>query len=195
MHAKVTTSYASKGEERDNLLMQFHDMKDDERRKYFISGMEWKQPDFIDIATSAKNDIPYMVTAKMEYEKVFSFKAGSKYFFEPRLYPIFDEDIPETEKRIRDYYFTYPYQSIDTTVYHLPDVCSMETLPKDKSVNFPFATYNCTYKWDAVTHTLSTIAALQVKERVVKAADYPQLLDFKRQVLADVNEKIVIKKE
>jgi hypothetical protein len=193
--AKVNTGYRSTGEERDNMLNYFNDMKEDEKRRYFISGMEWKQPDVIDITTSGKTENPYMVTAKMDYEKIYSFKAGSKYFFEPRLYPIFDEEIPETEKRIRDYYFTYPYQSADTTVYHLPANFSIETLPKDKAVNLPFAGYTCTYKWDAAAHTVSITAMLQIKERVVKAADYQKLLDFKKQVLADVNEKIVIKKD
>jgi transglutaminase-like putative cysteine protease len=193
--AKVNTTYKSKGEEMDDLLGRFHDAKEDEKRRYFISGMEWKQPDVIDITTSGKTENPYTVTAAMEYEKIYSFKAGSKYFLEPRLYPIFDEEIPETEKRIRDYYFTYPYQSADTTVYHLPANFSIETLPKDKAINLPFAAYTCTYKWDAAAHTVSTIAMLQIKERVVKAADYQKLLDFKKQVLADVNEKIVVKKE
>jgi hypothetical protein len=193
--AKVNTVYKSKGEDRDNLLGRFHDMKEDEKRRYFITGIEWKQPDIINITTSPKTENPYVITATMEYEKIYSFKAGSKYFFEPRLYPIFDEDIPETEKRIRDYYFTYPYQSIDTTVYHLPANFSIETLPKDKIINHPFAAYNCTYKWDATAHTVSTIALLQIKERVVKAADYQKLLDFKKQLLADVNEKIVVKKD
>jgi Domain of Unknown Function with PDB structure (DUF3857) len=193
--AKVNTDYRSTGEERDNMLNYFNDMKEDEKRRYFISGMGWKQPDVINITTAAKTENPYTVNAVMDYEKIYSFKAGSKYFFEPRLYPIFDEDIPETEKRIRDYYFTYPYQSADTTVYHLPAGFSIETLPKDKSINLPFVTYACTYKWDAATRTVNTIAMLQIKERVVKAADYQKLLDFKKQVLADVNEKIVVKKE
>jgi hypothetical protein len=193
--AKITTAFVSRGAERNYLLMGFHDMKEDEKRRYFISGMEWKQPDVIDITTSAKTENPYVVTAKMDYEKIYSFKAGSKYFFEPRLYPIFNEEIPETEKRIRDYYFTYPYQSADTTVYHLPANFSIETLPKDKVVNLPFAGYTCTYKWDAAAHTVSITAMLQIKERVVKAADYQKLLDFKKQVLADVNEKIVVKKD
>jgi hypothetical protein len=193
--AKVNTGYRSTGEERDNMLNYFNDMKEDEKRRYFISGMEWKQPDIIDITTSVKTQNPYTVNAVMEYEKIYSFKAGSKYFFEPRLYPIFDEDVPETEKRIRDYYFTYPYQSADTTVYHLPANFSIETLPKDKAINLPFAAYNCTYKWDAAAHTVNITAMLQIKERVVKAVDYQKLLDFKKQVLADVNEKIVVKKE
>lgn len=193
--AKATVSYASKGEERDELLMGFHDMKDDEKRKYFINGIEWKQPDIIDITNATKSDNPYLITAKMEYEKVYAFKSGSKYFFEPRLHPVFDEDIPETEKRMRDYYFNYPYQVADTTIYHLPAGFSTETLPKDKSIDLPFAAYSSSYKWDAASHTLTSIALVQVKERIVKAADYSKLLDFKKQVLADANEKIVLKKE
>jgi hypothetical protein len=193
--AKVTTQYELKGETRDRLLMRFHDMNDDEKRKYFISGNEWKQPDIINITTTASRSNPYVVTAAMEYEKIYSFKAGSKYFLEPRLYPIFNEDIADTEKRKNDYYFIYPYQNADTTVYNFPAEFTVENLPKDKSVVQPFAAYSCTYKWDAVKHTVTTIALLQIKERIVKANDYNKLLDFKKQVMADVNEKIVMKKE
>jgi hypothetical protein len=192
--AKVNVQYKLQGENRDRLLMRFHDMKDDEKRKYFISGSEWKQPDYVNITTSEGRSNPYIISANMDYEKIYSFKAGSKYFLEPRLYPIFNEDIPETEKRKSDYYFIYPYQNADTTVYNFPAGYAIESLPKDKSIAFPFAAYSCTYKWDAEKHVLSTIALLQIKERMVKAADYSKLLEFKKLVLADVNEKIVMKK-
>lgn len=131
----------------------------------------------------------------MEYEKIYSFNAGSKLFFESRLYQIFDEDIPENEKRQRDYYFTNPYQSFDTTVYKFPTGYAMETMPQNKLIKFPFCEYTCTYAWDAATHTLSSFAVLQIKDRVIKATDYPKLIDFKKQVMADMNEKIVMKKE
>jgi hypothetical protein len=36
---------------------------------------------------------------------------------------------------------------------------------------------------------------LQIKERVIKAADYTKLVDFRKQVMADMNEKIVMKKQ
>ncbi len=193
--AKAVTSCKLQGEGRDILLMRFHDMKDDEKRKYFIMSNEWKQPDILDITTSAGKGNPYTVDAKMAYEKIFSFKAGNKYFFEPRLYRVFNEDIPETEKRVSDYYFTYPYQSIDTTVYHFAQGFNVENLPKDKSVNFSFATYNCVYKWDMATRTVSVYAALQIKERIIAAADYSKLLSFKKQVTDDMNEKLVMKKE
>ncbi|MEO6540560.1 MAG: DUF3857 domain-containing protein, partial [Ferruginibacter sp.] len=186
--AKVKTQYTLAGDGRDELLMRYHDLKDDEKRRFFISNMEWKNPDNFEIINSKNKDNPYLVTAKMEYEKIYSFNAGSKLFFETRLYPIFDEEIPENEKRISDYYFTVPYQSMDTTVYKFPSGFSLETMPRNKLVQFAFAQYSCNYTWDAAAQTLTAIALLQIKERVIKVADYPKLLDFKKQVMADVNE-------
>jgi len=193
--ASVKTSYTLTGEGREELLMQFHDLKDDEKQRFFINKLEWKNPDNVEISNATGKANPYLVSAKMGYEKVYSFNAGNKYFFEARLYPVFDEEVPEYEKRVRDYYFTTPYQVFDTTVYTFPAGFSLEALPGNKSVQFPFAQYTCNYSWDAATRTLTTIALLQIKDRVIKAADYPKLVDFKKRVLADMNEKIVMKKE
>ncbi len=193
--AKVKTDYSLWGDGRDELLNRYHDLKEDEKRKFFITYNEWKQPDNFEISNSKDKANPYLVSAAMDYEKVYSFNAGSKLFFEPRLYPVFDEEVPEYEKRMRDYYFTSPYQVIDTTVYKFPAGFNVENVPKNKLAAFPFAYYTCNYNWDAATRTLTAVAMLQIKERVIKAADYKKLVDFKKQVLADMNEKIVMKKE
>ena len=193
--AIVKTSYTLYGESRDEMLMRYHDLKEDEKRKYFITQKEWKQPDNLAISNSKDKANPYLLSAIMDYEKMYSFNAGSKYFFETRLYPIFDEEIPENEKRINDYYFTYPYQVFDTTVYKFPAGYTLENLLKNKLVSFPFAAYSSAYTWDAASHTLSSYTALQIKDRVIKASDYTKLLDFKKQVMADVNEKLVMKRQ
>ena len=193
--AKVKSQYTLFGEERDKLLMRFYDLKDDEKRKYIITHKQWKQPDEFNISSSKNKDNPYQVNSSMTYEKIYSFKAGNKLFFEPRLYLIFDEEIVESEKRMRDYYFTYPYQCYDTTVYKFSTGYTMESLPKNKSLKFSFGEYICSYNWDATAHTVTSTALLQIKERVVKAADYSKLVDFKKLVMADVNEKIVMKRE
>ena len=99
------------------------------------------------------------------------------------------------EKRIRDYYFTCPYQSFDTTIYKFPAGYTLETMPKNKSVIKPFVQYASTYTWDANTSTLTSISTLQIKERVIKATDYTTLSDFNKQVKADMNEKIVMMKQ
>jgi hypothetical protein len=193
--AKVKSSYSLWGEGRDQLLMRYHDLKEDEKRKYFITQKEWKQPDNFEISNSKNKANPYLVSVAMNYEKIYSFNAGSKLFFETRLYPIFDEEIPEYEKRKNDYYFTCPYQVMDTTVYKFPVAYTMENMPQNKQVQFAFAQYSCSYSWDAAAHSITAIALLQIKDRVIKAADYAKLLDFKKQVMADVNEKIVMKKQ
>ena len=192
--AKVRTSCSLIGEDRNQLLMYYHDLQEDEKRKFFITHNEWKQPDNFEISNSKNKANPYLVSATMDYEKIYSFNAGSKLFFEPRLYPVFDEEIPEYAKRKADYYFTCPYQVMDTTVYKFPAIYTLENIPKNKQVQFPFAQYNGSYSWDAATHTLTAVAVLQIKDRVIKAADYTELLDFKKQVMADMNEKIVMKK-
>ena len=193
--ADVNASCTLYGEVRDEMLMRYHDLKDDEKRKFFITNMEWKHPDYFEISNSKNKDNPYLVTAKMNYEKIYSFNAGNKLFFNPRLYPVFDEEIPDNEKRTRDYYFTSPYQVIDTTVYKFPAGFSPEAIPKNKLLQFSFAEYSSSYAWDAAAHSLISIALLQLKDRIIKAADYTKLLDFKKQVMADMNEKIVMKKE
>ncbi len=193
--AKVKTSGTLYGDSRNDVLMYYHDLAADDKKKYFLTNMEWKHPDVFEISNSKQKNNPYRVEAVMAYEKMYSFNAGNKLFFEARLYPVFDEEVPEYEKRVRDYYFTRPYQVLDTTVYIFPAGFSLEARPGNKSVQFPFAQYTCNYSWDAATRTLTTIAILQIKDRVIKAADYSKLVDFKKQVLADMNEKIVMKKD
>lgn len=193
--ATVTALQKSIGDERDNLLMRFHDMKEDDKRKFFITHTDWKQPDLLQLGNTAKQEDPYVITAKMDYENIASFKAGTKLFLEPRLYHFFDEDIPETNKRLHDFYFDFPYQQTDTTVYELPSGYTIENLPKDKTVQYPFAAYTSSYKWDAANQRLTCIAYAAIKQRCVKAGEYAKLLDFKNQVLADANEKIVVKKQ
>ncbi len=193
--AKLISNQILYGEDRNNLLMEFHDLKEDAKRTYLIKNTDWKQPDYFNVKNSLGKENPYNLILEMEYSKIFSFKAGSKYFFEPRLYPILKEEIPETENRVRDYYFEYPFQTIDTTVYIFPANFSLDVLPTNKLINFSFASFNCNYTWDAAIHKLTTIATLQIKERIIKAADYANLLSFKKQVLKDMNDKIVMKKE
>jgi hypothetical protein len=193
--AKVQTNYSLTGEGRNELLMQFHDLKEDEKRKFFINHKEWKQPDNFAISNSKNKANPYLVNAVMDYEKLYSFNAGTKLFFEPRLYPVFDEEVPESEKRMGDYYFTCPYQAVDTTVYKFPPGFGLENIPHNLYVQFSFAVYTSNYKWDAAAHTLTSVALLQIKDRVIKASDYSKLVNFKKQVMADMHEKIVMKRE
>lgn len=192
--ADVTVKQITTGEERDNMIASVQEMKEDEKRKYFIKHFDWKQPDEILVTTASGRPDPFVMEAKMSYEKVYSFKAGSKYFLSNRLYQLLDEDIPDNPVRRYNYHFDYPYVINDTTVYQLPENFSFETIPQNSSVTFPFASFTNQYLLDKTANKLSIVATLQIKQRIVKAADYHKLLEFKKVVTESLNEKIVVKK-
>lgn len=192
---KAISDFTLVGDDRDELLMRYHELKEDEKRKFFVTNLNWKLPDILEVTNSKDKANPYLVTAKMEYEKLYSFKAGNKLFFSPRLYPIFEDEIIAQSNRQRDYYFSFPYQVIDTTVYHFNAGFTMENMPKNKSADFSFAKYNVSYNWDESGHTLSVIALLQIKDRVIKASNYSKLVEFNMQVTTDMNEKIIFNQQ
>lgn len=190
-----TTCSVTGGESNDMLLNGFHEMKEDDRRKYFFNLYNWRQPAYIDIQPFQRSDNPFGFRASMEYEKIYAFRSGSKYFFDARLYPLFPAEIPDEAKRKTDYCFEYPYRLADTTVYEFPKNFSPETVPATKKIELPFASYTCQYKWDAGKSSYTIIAALEIKERVIAAADYNKLADFKKQLTSALNEKLVMKVE
>jgi len=136
--AKVNALYSLRGEGRNNLLMYFQDLKDDEKRKFFITQKEWKQPDIFDITTSPGKANPYLVTAKMEYEKIYSFNAGSKLFFEPRLYPVLDEELRKNINWKGNYNLTCLNNPLVLSVYKFRAGYTLETIPKNKTISKPF---------------------------------------------------------
>ncbi len=191
---KADATITGTGEYKQQQVAYTYQQSDDDKRRYLIKAIEWKQPDLVTITNSSRFEKPYQITAKMDYDQLPAFKAGSKMFLQPRLYPLFNEDIPDSEKRTQDYYFAFPYQAKDTTVYHLPEGFGIDNLPKEKIITYPFGKYNCAYTWNEATKLITVTTTLEITEHVVKAASYPQLLEFSKAVEADINEKIVVKR-
>lgn len=191
---KADASITGTGEFKQQQVAYTYQQSDDDKRRYLIKAIEWKQPDMVTVTNGTRFEKPYRIDAKMEYDQLPAFKAGSKMFLQPRLYPLFDEDIPDAEKRTQDYYFAFPYQAKDTTVYHLPEGFGIDNLPKEKTITYPFGKYNCAYSWNEATKLITVTTALEITEHVVKATNYPQLLEFRKAVEADMNEKIVVKR-
>ncbi|MES2773041.1 MAG: DUF3857 domain-containing protein [Bacteroidota bacterium] len=191
---KADAMITGTGEFKHEQVVYTHQQSDDDKRKYLVKALEWKQPDVVTVTTGSRFEKPYRLEAKMEYDQLPSFKAGSKMFLQPRLYPLFDEDVPDNDKRTQDYFFTYPYQAKDTTTFHLPEGFGVENLPKEKTISYPFGKYSSQYKWDETTKLLTVIAFLEITQHQVKAAAYPQLMEFRKAVEVDMNEKIVVKK-
>lgn len=191
---KVIAALHATGDYREEQLYYVSQSTDDEKNKYLINGMEWKQPDALRISSGNKTAPVFTMNANMQYGKIPLLKSGTKMFLPVRLYPLMEEDIPDNAKRTQDYYFYSPHQKTDTTVYHLPTGYSMDYTPADKNISYPFGAYNSRFVWDAASNTLTVIAHLEIAVPMVKAADYQQLSAFCKAVQADVNEKLVVKR-
>jgi len=188
------TAITGTGEFKQQQAAYTYQQSDDDKRRYLIKVVEWKQPDVVTISNGSRLETPYRLAAKMEYDQLPSFKAGSKMFLQPRLYPLWDEDVPDNDKRTQDYFFSFPYQVKDTTVFHVPEGFGIENLPKEKNIAYPFGKYSSQYKWDEATMLLTVTAFLEITQHQIKASGYAPLMTFRKGVDADMNEKIVVKR-
>jgi transglutaminase-like putative cysteine protease len=191
---KVATVLNTTGTPRQMQLYYLTQTSADEKNKLFTDGLEWKHPDALQINAGDKSTDVFAASASMQYEKIPQMMTGSKMFLPVRLYALANEEVPDNPKRTQDYFFSFPHQNVDTTVYHLPAGFAIAYKPEDKNLAYSFGSYNSRYFWDTASQTLTVVARYEIAQSLVKAADYQQLSAFSKAVAADTNEKIVIKK-
>lgn len=191
---KVAAVLNATGDFREEQLYFLGQSTSDEKTRYFVNHMEWKHPDNLQIKAGSKAMPIFNMAANMDYEKVPSFSTANKMFLPIRLYPLMGEEVPENDKRTQDFFFSFPYQKSDTTVYHLPTGFTVDYKPTDKTITYPFGKYTSNFNWDAAANTLTVVANLEIAQPYVKAADYKELYQFAKIVSADVNEKLVVKR-
>lgn len=187
------TRFALTGEYIQEFLNYVGEEKKDDQKKYLMMGLGFIQPDEFDI--SFDKQVPVAnAELKMVLEKIPSFTAGSKMFLSPRIYKLWSSELPPTTKRINDFYLGTPFIKTDTTVYQLPEGFGIENLPQPKKIQTEYGSFISTYTWDAAKRTITSTAQLEVKERVVPAVKYAATKEFFDKVIAEFNEKMVVKK-
>ena len=164
----------------------------DEQKNYFINSLGYVQPDKFETSFD-KDDHNSKARVDMEIEKIPDFSAGSKMFLNPRIYKIWKNALPKTEKRTQDFYFPFPMVKIDTTTYLLPEGFTVETLPKPRQLNFEFGSFTSGYRFDESHRTIVSTARLLLNEFRIPAAKYAATEKFFNDVMAEFGEKIVIR--
>jgi hypothetical protein len=76
----------------------------------------------------------------------------------------------------------------------LPQEFNVETLPKSKSITNEYATFSTTYQYVATERKLVTTATLQLNQHKISADKFAMVKQFFDEVMAEYNEKIVLKK-
>ncbi|MBL0146424.1 MAG: transglutaminase domain-containing protein [Chitinophagaceae bacterium] len=187
---KATTKLFTTGEYKQKVINYLNNQKKDDQKRYLVERLGFITPDDFSIVTNKQGD----VTIVSENEKFYEFSAGKKLFFNPRLYKIWSNALPKAENRTQDFYFEHPFIKTDTTVYKLAPQLTIETLPKNKVLNFEFGSYTLTYQYLEKENKVITIAKLKLSQHKIDAAKFAGTKSFFDEVLAEYNEKIVLKK-
>ncbi len=116
-------------------------------------------------------------------------------FINPRIYKFWTSVLPKSEDRRQDFYFAYPFEKTDTTVFRLPAGFSVEALPKVKELSNEYACYSTKYWYNETEKAVYATATLVLKKHKIAAAGYADIKKFFDEVLMDDTQRIVIKKD
>ena len=188
---ETNSSLNSTGEYRQELLNNFRDEKKDDQKTFLVNHIGFPQPDEFELKTNASS---HETILKLILEKVPAFSTGSKMFLNPRIYKIWNYSLPNDEHRKTAYYFECPFQKTDTTVYHLPDGYSIESLPKAKSLKFEYGSFTTNYYYDDQKRTITTNATLTLTQYKIPPEKFHEARKFFNEVLDEYTDKIIVKK-
>ncbi len=187
------TAFTTTGEFKTQMKYFLEEKKDDQK-EFIVNSLNFKQPDEF---TFKQQDgaAAFTTNLDMSYEKVHEFNAGNKLFISPRIYRFWSRALPKAENRKQDYYFSYPFERIDTTLFKLPAGATVEALPKPKELSTAYATYTTQYWYNETEKAVYSTAALVLKKKKIPAGSYAEVKQFFDEILMDDSQRIVIKKE
>ena len=189
-----TATYAPKvkGSFKQYFMQYLLEEKKDVQKDFLIDYIGMKQPD---VFTVNKNDDPELApNIELVFEKIPEFTAGNKMFLPLRMCKLWDIKLPKSENRRLDYYFQYPFEKSDTSIYTLPKGYAPDVLPTAKHLQCDFAKYSTKYWYNEKEQAVYSTASLVLYEYKIPAAGYAKMKAFYEEILKDGSQRIVVKK-
>ncbi len=106
---------------------------------------------------------------------------GSRIIFQPNLFEKTISSLPENKKRKYPVLQQYPYCDIDTLVFSLPEIDTIEVLPAPVNLQKPFGMYSASIVKRSNTELVYT-RRLAITTSEIPASDYEQYRLFFRDV-------------
>jgi hypothetical protein len=187
---KTRTIFRTTGEYKQ-ILFQLRDEKSEEQKSYTISHWGFKDPGGMVFG----EDNPggnFQLSIEQDLEAIPEFKAGRKMFLTPRIYKLWTANLPKTESRRQDYYFNFPFEKIDTTVFNMPSGYKMEALPEARTNECRYASYSTRYWYNEKSNAIYSVVRMVLKEYKIPSSDYKMITKFFDDVLLDNQQRIVI---
>ena len=116
-------------------------------------------------------------------------------FLAPRLYKIWSRKLPKADNRRLDFYFSFPFEKSDTTVYILPVGYKVDALSPAKEFKNEYASYVSKNWYDEKERSVYSSVQVVLKRHVIPPTKYAEVKKFFDDVLINDGQKIVIKKE
>jgi hypothetical protein len=167
--------------------------KTDEQKKVIVAYLGARQPDAFELSGIQARD-EYRTSLKMAIAKIPEFASGNKLFIAPRVYKAWSSVLPKAENRKLDFYFPYPFEKTDTTIFKLPASIKPDALPKDNESSCAYALYRTKYWYNEANNAIYSTYTLILRQHKIPAADYAAVKKFFDGILQDGTQKIVIKR-
>jgi hypothetical protein len=190
---KATVVLRHKGEFHDNLKRRLWEQPEHRQKEYLVRGQGFRDFDELNLEKETIEN-GGVTKLQMHFEKIPDFTAGSKKFFRPHLYTVWETGLPaEKTKRINDFMFSYPFIEADTTTWQLPEGYSVESLPTAATFGFDLGSFKTEYRFDATKKQVIAIARIELKYHRIPAAKYSEARIFFDRVLKELEQKIILK--
>lgn len=187
--------FAGTGAYKELFLYQLYQKQQREKKDFLDQYTGLKQTDSMSITEAAKTEGPYKFELDLKYDQYPDFSSGNKLFVSSRPFSRFIYTPEEDSTRKADYYFPFPYQIKDTTIFLLDEGLHPESVPEGKKEHYAFGSYTSQYSYDAGARQLTIVSRLDLTKQIIIAADFKELTDFTANVDSDVQEKIIFIKE
>jgi hypothetical protein len=186
------TVFTSKGAFRERMNDILKESKD-HQKEILVFYFGFKQPDEFALAKDESAD-GHKIKLIMAVRKVQEFNAGNKLFISPRMYKMWSGKLPKAENRKLDFYFRFPFEKNDTTIFKLLPGIKPDALPKENELKCNYASYRSKYWYNEAENSIYSATTFILKQHKVLAADYALVKKFFDDITQDDSQRIVVQK-
>ncbi len=189
--AETETIFTIAGQYKETMNSIMKDNRDDQKRA-IVFYLGYKQPDAFELAPLEAKD-GSKVRLKMALAKVPEFTAGTKWFISPRIHKAWSAKLPKADGRKQDFYFRYPFDNTDTTIFKLPPGSQPEAADNQKDLSCAYASYQSKSWFNEKENAIYSTSRLVLKQHRIPAADYAQVKQFFDDLLQEDSKRLVFK--
>ncbi len=193
--AVANVKIKSSGGYRDLFVDELPTISQDHQKEYLIRSLNFKQPSVFEVKMGTDSAGVKEVNFDLEYDTFAEVSAGSKKFYRPRVFDLWQLTLPALDKRRSDFYFEHPMQKNCTTVISLPEGFEAESVPENVTLKFSYGTYQASYTYNADKNEVTSKVTFQLDKQVIPAAKYAEMQHYMDDIARVQSKKLVVRRK